>query len=318
MAHHPNSSFNAPPSPIAMGNARKKVNIVAMGSSRNDFDAMQMLEQRPDILDNAEVWGINYMGAIKRLDRVIHVDPVHPYLGHGPVKDMCDYALKDGIPLYTSWPHPMYSNHVVYPFDKVVQTLGVHYFNSSVAYAIALALVEGYTDIGLWGCDFSYPNAHMSESGRGCCEFLIGYGTQRGVRFIIAQSSTLLDVWCAQQPYGFFKDPLQPPGNGGKLMTVAEIMEHCQKMRDSGNGRFVKPQVFAMGMAVRTPQHAEPIPVVAAEHQAIAAVAPLVVQVPVPDEPAPEAAPKVLLGSGRRRNKENGAANASNQLHVRD
>lgn len=266
---HPNQGMVAQPTVVAMGSAKKKVNILAMGSSRADFDVLQLMEQRPDILVDAEVWGINYMGAVKRLDRIIHIDPVHPYLGHAPVKDMCDNALKDGIPFYTSHPHPMYLNHVVYPFDHVVRTLGTHYLNGSVAMALALALAEGFTDIGLFGADFSYPNAHVSESGRANVEYLMGIATSRGVRFVVAQSSTLMDAHCRQQPYGFFRNPLHPPSAGGSLMTVDEIMKHCEEMR--------KPRVngpVAFYSTAATPQHVEVIKPIAAEHVAIRSVIP--------------------------------------------
>lgn len=265
MSNHPNQASYAQPTPMAAGPTRKKVNILAMGSSRSDFDSIQLIEQRPDILQDAELWGINYMGAVKRLDRIIHVDPVHPYLGHGPVKDMCDWALKDGIPFYTSWPHPFYPNHVVYPFDKVVQTLGVHYLNGTVAAALALAMVEGFNEIGLFGCDFSYPQAHLAESGRANVEFLIGMGTQRGIKFAIASTSTLLDMYCQQQPYGFFENPMLPPNNGGKLMTVPQILEHCARMRVSQ--KFERPQVFSLQPA--TPMDMQPLPSVPPEHKTL-------------------------------------------------
>ncbi len=263
MSNHPNQASYAVPTAMAAGSPRKKVNILAMGSSRSDFDSIQLMESRPDILQDAELWGINYMGAIKRLDRIIHVDPVHPYLGHPPVKDMCDWALKDGIPLYTSWPHPFYSNHVVYPFDKVVQTLGIHYLNGTVAAALALAMCEGFNEIGLFGADFSYPQAHLAESGRANVEFLIGMGSQRGIKFAIASTSTLLDMYCQQQPYGFFQNPLLPPNNGGKLMNVQQILEHCNKMRQEQ--KFARPHVFTIEPTA--PQTVLPLTPVHPEHQ---------------------------------------------------
>lgn len=228
---HPNQGFQAQPTPVSLGVQKKKINILAMGSSRGDFEQLRLMEQRPDVLVDAEIWGINYMGAVTRLDRVIHIDPVHPYLGHAPVKDMCDYALKDGIPFYTSHPHPLYPNHVVYPFDQVVRNIGTYYLNGSVAYALALAISEGATEIGMWGADFSYPNAHVSESGRANVEFLMGLAMARGIKVFVAQSSTLMDAHCRQQPYGFFKNPLHPPSSGGALMTVDEIFRHCEAMR---------------------------------------------------------------------------------------
>lgn len=262
VSNHPNQHHSAAPTPIAPGTTRKKVNILAMGASRSDFDSLQMIEQRPDILQDAELWGINYMGAVKRLDRIIHVDPVHNYLGHGPVKDMCDWALRDGIPLYTSWPHPFYPNHVVFPFDKIVQMMGLTYMNGSVAAALALAVAEGFNEIGLFGCDFSYPQAHLSEAGRANVEFIMGMASQRGVKFAVASTSTLLDMYCQQQPYGFFVDPMLPPNNGGKLMNATEIIAHCARMRETS--KFDKPLVY--GVRPTVPQLVVPVQPVMPEH----------------------------------------------------
>lgn len=234
---------------------RKAVNIVAMGSSRNDFFQAQLMETRPEILLNAETWTINYMGAQIRCDRIVHVDPVHPYLGHPVVRDMCEAALKDNTPFYTSHPHPKYSNHVVYPFDKVSASLGgITYFNTSVAYAIALAMSEGFTEIGLFGCDFSYPNVHLAESGRACCEFLMGIGTQRGIRFAVAAGSTLMDMYTGQQPYGWFADPNLPPANGGKLMNTGQIFQHVHAVR---NPPLLRDNVYYVQSAV--PANPEPL-----------------------------------------------------------
>lgn len=237
----------AAPTAVSHMPTRKAVNIIAMGSSRNDFFQAQLMESRPEILQNAEIWTINYMGGQIRCDRIIHVDPVHPYLGHPIVRDMCEYALKDNIPFYTSHPHPKYPNHVVYPFDRVSAALGgITYFNTSVAYAIALAMADGFNEIGLFGCDFSYPDVHVAESGRACCEFLMGIGTQRGIRFAVAQGSTLMDMYNGQQPYGWFSNPNHPPANGGKLMGAAEILQHIERVRNP-------PQIRDLVQAVGAP-----------------------------------------------------------------
>jgi len=307
LSNHPNHG-NAPPSPVAMASGTKKVHILAMGSSRADFDAIRLVEQRPEVLLGAEIWGINYMGAITRLDRIIHVDPVHAFLGHAPVKDMCDWALRDGIPLYTSDPHPAYINHVLYPFDRVVQALGLHYLNNSVAYALALAIVEGYTEIGLWGADFSYPNAHMSESGRACVEFWMGVATQRGIKMAVAQNSTLLDLYCKQQPYGFWANPLLPPAHGGRLLTVPEIVAHCQQKREST--RIVRPQIHAYAIQPSAPEVMQPFAPMAPEH-----TGPVI----IPSFAAP--AGQILAdGSGQpvTQPPSGAAPHAPSNLHVRD
>mgnify|MGYP000861741677 CR=1 FL=1 len=221
---------------------RKAVNIIAMGSSRDDFMAGMLQEQRNDMFHNAETWAINYMAAIMPCDRVIHVDPVHAFLQYPVVKQMCDNALKWGVPFYTSAPHPAYSNHVMYPFHKVHEFFKSTYFNTTVAYTFALALMEGYTDIGLFGCDFSYPNIHIAESGRACVEFWMGQAASRGVRIAIAGHSTLMDMresvdWNGQkvaQPYGFWLDPNVPPAMGGKLMHPEEMVKYAAEWQPFG------------------------------------------------------------------------------------
>lgn len=258
--NHPNQGrMTAAPTVSLQGPVRKAVNIVAMGSSRNDFMNAQLMEQRPELFIGAELWTINYMGAVMNCDRIVHVDPVHDYTGHPVVKEMLDTAAKRNIPFYTSWPHPHYPNHVLYPFDKVADALGHSYLNGTVAYTVALAMAEGFNEIGLFGCDFSYPDAHMSESGRACVEFLMGIGTQRGVKFAIGANSTLMDMNCNQMPYGFFANPLLPPVRGGKLMTVPEIREHCRKWRNP----VTRPLVY--NVEVSAPAGVQPIEAVAPE-----------------------------------------------------
>jgi hypothetical protein len=164
---------------------------------------------------------------------------------------MCDNALKDNIPFYTSHPHPHYPNHVVYPMDRVVAWGGISYFNTSVSYAIALAMAEGYNEIGLFGCDFSYPDVHLAESGRACCEFWMGLGSERGIKFSIGQHSTLMDMHCGQHPYGWFQHPLAPPVNGGKLMNTTEILAHIERVRNP------TPQVNIVELKIASPAQVE-------------------------------------------------------------
>lgn len=230
-----NTAAPTPFKPLAT--QRKAMNLVAMGSSRSDFTSLQMMEDEPAILKDAELWTINYLAGPWRCDRVIHIDPVHPYLGNPPVRKMCDNTLKDGVPVYTSWPHPLYPNHKLYPYDLVCKTLNAAYINTSVSAAIALALYEGFNEINLFGCDFSYPNAHISESGRACCEFWLGVASQRGVRIGLANTTTLLDTHCGQHPYGWFADPMAPPVNGGRCMNTNEVFEHCEKWREAKSPR---------------------------------------------------------------------------------
>jgi hypothetical protein len=52
----------------------------------------------------------------------------------------------------------------------------VGYFNSTAAYAVAYAVAIGVEQITLFGFDFTYPNAHQAEQGRGLRRVLPRHG----------------------------------------------------------------------------------------------------------------------------------------------
>jgi len=47
--------------------------------------------------------------------------------------------------------------------------------------------------LSLFGCDYTYPNAHDAEKGRGCLEFWLGIASARGIKLSLPKTSTLLD-----------------------------------------------------------------------------------------------------------------------------
>ena len=75
-----------------------------------------------------------------------------------------------------------------YPFEDVATTTG-YYWNSSIAYIMAMAIHEGADEIGIWGVDmkdseeYSYQRPNM--------EYLIGLAMGRGIKVTIHESSPL-------------------------------------------------------------------------------------------------------------------------------
>ena len=74
----------------------------------------------------------------------------------------------------------------VYPFEEVAKTCG-DYWESSIAYAMSLAIHEGADEIGLWGVnmagddEYSYQKPNM--------EYLIGLAKGKGIKVFIHESS---------------------------------------------------------------------------------------------------------------------------------
>jgi hypothetical protein len=193
------------------------VAILGLGPSLHEYlDVATRLGSRRSMFD--EVWGINQAVNVINCDRGFHMDDVRVqesraiYLAGqeaeavkqlnepsaaGLAPDQIDKLTKQAIPnnigpmltwlrthpgpIYTSVPHSDYPGLIAYPLADVMNSCGrVAYFNSTAAYAVAFAVHLGVKKIYLFGCDFSYPNAHQSEQGRACVEFYLGIHKARG------------------------------------------------------------------------------------------------------------------------------------------
>src|SRR6185312_12637833 len=94
-----------------------------------------------------EVWGINAVASVLRCDRAFHMDDVRiqevraKANPDGPIRQMLEWLKTAPGPIYTSRAHPDYPGLVDFPLEAVLNaTGGFPYFNSTPAYAIALAI----------------------------------------------------------------------------------------------------------------------------------------------------------------------------------
>ena len=97
-------------------------------------------------------------------------------------------ALQQPIFMQEDWPDvPM---AVRFPKERILAEYRA-YFTNHVAWMIALAMTEGVTHIGLYGCEYS----HAFERGqqRGSAEFWLGMFEGRGGHVILPPHCTLLN-----------------------------------------------------------------------------------------------------------------------------
>lgn len=172
--------------------------IVAMGSSSATYTRLASnLGGRHKVAD--EIWAINSMGNVIRHDLLFHMDDCRIQESRaaanpeGNVSSMLKW-LKDHPRFITSKAYPEYPGANEFPLEEVINRVGTMYLNGTVAYAVAYAMYIGVKKICLFGCDYSYSNAHKAESGRGCVEFLLGMASARGIHVEVANDSTLLDA----------------------------------------------------------------------------------------------------------------------------
>lgn len=149
-----------------------------------------------------EVWGINQAGLVLACDRMFHMDDMLVQQARaqelGPNSNIYQMveALKvdPGIPVYTSIVRPGFDYMTPFPLEEVLRKGGYLYFNNSAPYALALARHEGFDKVSIFGCDYTMPNIHSAESGRGCTEFWCGMLAASNIEVALPPITSLLDA----------------------------------------------------------------------------------------------------------------------------
>lgn len=187
----------------------KHVAIVALGPSALGWT--KIVEAKGGRSAHCDaVWAINSYGNVLDHDLVFHMDDVRiqeirASAGNQKIANMLAWMKTHDKPIMTARAHPDYPALMEFPLQNVVNGLGVGYFNSTIAYALAYAIYIGVDEISVWGADFSFENQHEAEKGRACCEYWIGRAHEKGIGIHIAAESTLMDACVPEQEswYGY-------------------------------------------------------------------------------------------------------------------
>ena len=158
-----------------------------------------------------EVWGINAVGGVIQCDKIFHMDDVRiqetraTAAPDSNIANMLKWLKTTRTPVITSRPHPDYPALEAFPLQEVMDHLRYDYFNNTAAYALAYAIHIGVDKVSLYGCDYTYPNAHDAEKGRGCLEFWLGQAAARGISIALPKNTSLMDALNTQQErlYGY-------------------------------------------------------------------------------------------------------------------
>lgn len=157
-----------------------------------------------------------------------------PELWRDPTKKTWDtsyheFLKQNTVPIYMQQHYPDVPASIAYPFDQAVSQFRP-YFTNHVAWMAALALMEGVTHVGLYGCHYESDSEYGIQ--RGCAEYWCGVLDGRGVHLIIPRGCDLLDD--PHELYGYESH------EGGRRIA-------------SYNKRVVKPET------VQTPKEEKPI-----------------------------------------------------------
>lgn len=198
------------------GNNPKRVALIAAGPSKSEWVDI-MSASTIDGVSVDEVWGINGVSRGIRCDLTFMMDDYAAMKGHLPTKAVW----------YETAPHPIMTSvvrancptAVAYPLADVLSLPGARdYFNHTVAYVIAYAVVLGVKELLIFGADYVSSNYDadpkhskpVSARYMACTAYWIGYATARGMDVIICPRSPLLDsdVASVDRFYGYTIKPV--------------------------------------------------------------------------------------------------------------
>ena len=151
-----------------------------------------------------------------------------------------EWAIENQPMCFFQEAHRELKNSAAYPIEEMESRFG-HYFTSSIAYMLALAMARGAKWIGLYGIDMACGGEYYYQ--RACCEYLIGLARGSGIKVEIPKGSALL-----HSPWLYGYDQRRPTTENER------IIEEMACWRSE-----------ALALRERVPEHLRPKPMASVE-----------------------------------------------------
>lgn len=163
-------------------------------------------------LDDWEIWGLAW-DPLPRCDAYFEMhENWRNFLGGGDAAEAhWRWLAGMDIPVYMLKEEHDIPMSRAYPMQRVADELGktcygTAYLESSIAYMMALAILEKADHIGIWGCDLATGGEYAYQ--RPNMEYLIGLARGRGIKVYTPAQNALLSP-CRRVPYGLIDN--SPP-----------------------------------------------------------------------------------------------------------
>ena len=201
------------------GSPRKKVAIVGFAASS--------MSLAPFHDPTWSIWAMNQLyRKIPRADRWFEI---HKNWDEHVVEgtDHFGWLASAPIPVYMVERIAGIHNSVRFPIERI---MGPHpdYFTSSVAFMIALAIEEGFKEIGLWGIDLIVGDEYFYQ--KPCAEFWLGVAHGKGITITLPNTTAL----CKQSHrYGYQQEP-------ESLVKMSELVKRRQALLDERHKKMIE------------------------------------------------------------------------------
>lgn len=143
-----------------------------------------------------ELWAHASCRHLCKRDPDIIFDLHPPELWRDPKKKTWDpkyatWLTSNRIPIYMQDVYDDVPGSMRYPFETMITEFPRGYMTNHLAYMTALALMEGVTHIGVFGCDYDTNSEYGPQ--RGSAEYWLGVAEGRGVTVLIPPRCDLLN-----------------------------------------------------------------------------------------------------------------------------
>lgn len=194
---------------------RKKVAIIGFASNT--------LHLVPWIDPSFELWSLNqgYLHCLRRTDR--HFE-MHMPEATADVRDpnYLQWLRESPIPVYMIECQDEIPMSVRYPIEEAIKYVGRDYFMSSPAFMLALAGMEGFEEIHMYGVNLAIGDEYFYEKPN--CEWIIGVLQGRGIKVHIPSASSLLKQY---KRYGYSIDAR--PAASLKALLNGRMAEYARQ-----------------------------------------------------------------------------------------
>jgi len=161
----------------ALDNHMRKIAIVGSAPSSRDL--------APFDDDTWDIWALNYgYNYQKRWDTYFELHNLDLL----PSQHIERLALLK-CPLYIQTPHKRLPNAKLYPLQKVIDYFNTSYYTNSIAYMLALAIMEEPEEIGIYGVDMAVSPEYRAQ--RPSCELFIGIAQGKGIKVTMPREAQL-------------------------------------------------------------------------------------------------------------------------------
>lgn len=176
---------------VAGGLPRTRKKVAIVGFAPSSMEDVKFVWDDPDM----EIWGINqlYMAFPKMAEKATRWFQIH----HRHSYDACvtrDHshhewlAKQTKFPIYMQRKEPDIPMSIKFPVIEILQKFR-RYFTNSISWEIAVAILEGFKEVHLYGIDMAQDSEYAFE--RPSVEYFLGYLEGTGAKLVLPDKCDL-------------------------------------------------------------------------------------------------------------------------------